>query len=243
MDRGYARASLLKQLRTLRIPFLIRGRSNTIVRLDGKRLSLGRLPHRRGEPGRYANATYQDSSQEPVDIIVFHDPAFQEPWFLLVPAGSELQLSSADVIALYRQRMHIELTFRDWKTHLGVRGLRLEADPALRLGRLLLALSSAYMLAVMLGAGEIAPAVRTHCEVLRSHPRHGSRRRLSALSIGILALSLARFAHLVRAELSRILAALQRGPAHYGDLTMTHSPCLCTVLGFVLARGSRLLQR
>jgi hypothetical protein len=213
MDRGYARASLLQQLRTLRIPFLIRGRSNTMVRVNGKRLSLGRLRHRVRRPQRYTNGTYQDSAQEPVDIIVFHDPAFQEPWFLLVPAGSEVQLPTDDMVTLYRQRMHIELTFRDWKTHLGVRGLRLEADPALRLGRLLLALSTAYILAILLGSGEIAPRVRAHCEVLRSRPRHGTRRRLSALSIGILALSLGRFADLMRAELDRILAALQRGLA------------------------------
>jgi len=211
MDRGYARASLLTHLRSLNIPFLIRGRSNTMVCLDGKRLSLGRLRHCRGRPQRYPNATYQDSAREPVDIVVFHDPAFQEPWFLLLPAGSEAQLPSADVVALYRQRMHIELTFRDWKTHLGVRGLRLQADPALRLGRLLLALSGAYILAVLLGSGELAPWVRAHCEVLRSQPRHGTKRRLSALSVGILALSLARFADRVRAELDRILAALQRG--------------------------------
>jgi hypothetical protein len=86
MDRGYARASLLKQLRTLNIPFLIRGRSNTIVRVGGRRLSLGRLPPRSGHPHRYSHAAYQDTAQEPVDIVVFHDPHFQEPWFLLVPA-------------------------------------------------------------------------------------------------------------------------------------------------------------
>jgi hypothetical protein len=211
MDRGYARASLLKQLRTLNIPFLIRGRSNTIVRLGGKRLSLGRLPHRCGHPRRYSHAAYQDSSQEPVDIVVFHDPNFQQPWFLLVPAGSAAQLPTAEVIELYRERMYIELTFRDWKTHLGVRGLRLQVDQAPRLGRLLLALSSAYILAVLLGSGQIAAPVRAHCEVLRSQPRHGTRRRLSALSIGILALSLARFADLVGRELDRILAAFQRG--------------------------------
>jgi hypothetical protein len=211
MDRGYARASLLTHLRSLNIPFLIRGRSNTMVCIDGKRLSLGRLRHRRGYPRRYTNATYQDSVREPVDIVVFRDPAFQEPWFLLLPAESEAQLPSADVVTLYRQRMHIELTFRDWKTHLGVRGLRLEADPALRLSRLLLALSGAYILAVLLGSSELAPQVRAHCEVLRSQPRHGTKRRLSALSVGILALSLARFADLVRAELDRILVALQRG--------------------------------
>ncbi len=211
MDRGYARASLLQHLRLLNIPFLIRGRSNTIVRLGEKRLSLGRLPHRLGHPRRYSHAAYQDSAREPVDIVVFHDRHFQEPWFLLVPAGSAERLPTAEVVELYRERMHIELTFRDWKTHLGLRGLRLEVDPALRLGRLLLALTSAYILAVLLGAGEIAKTVRAHCEVLRSRPRHGTRRRLSALSIGILALSLARFAQLARCELDRILAAFRRG--------------------------------
>lgn len=211
MDRGYARASLLKHLRTMGIPFLIRGRSNTIVRTGGQRLSLGRLPHSSRQACRYVNAAYQDSSKEPVDVVVFRDPAFKEPWFLLVPAGSEAQLPTQDVVDLYRQRMHIELTFRDWKTHLGVRGLRLEVDAAPRLGRLLLALSISYILAVLLGSGEIAPAVRAHSEVLRSKPRHGTRRRLGALSIGILALSLRRFAHLARRELHRLIAAFERG--------------------------------
>jgi hypothetical protein len=211
MDRGYARASLLKQLRTLNIPFVIRGRSSTVVRSGRRRLSLGRLAHRRGRACRYANAAYQDSAQEPVDIVVFHDPAFKEPWFLLVPAGSQQQLPTHDVVDLYRERMHIELTFRDWKTHLGVRGLRLEVDPAPRLSRLLLALSIAYILAVLLGSGEIAASVRAHAEVLRSKPRHGTRRRLGALSIGILALSLGHFANLVSHELARLLAAFARG--------------------------------
>lgn len=144
-------------------------------------------------------------------MLVFHDPNFQEPWFLLVPAGSAAQLPDAEVVQLYRERMHIELTFRDWKTHLGVRGLRLEVDQAPRLGRLLLALSSAYILVVLLGSGEIAAGLRAHLEVLRCQPRHGTRRRLSALSIGILALSLARFADLVSCELDRLLAAFERG--------------------------------
>ena len=168
MDRGYARASLLKQLRTLNIPFVLRGRCNTIVRTGGRRLSLGRLARRAGRARRYSNALYQDSSREPVDVVVFHDPAFKEPWFLLVPAGSEAQLPTDQVVDLYRERMHIELTFRDWKTHLGVRGLRLEVDAVARLSRLLLALSIAYILTVLLGSGEIAARVRGHSEVLRS---------------------------------------------------------------------------
>ena len=211
MDRGYARASLLAQLGTIDIPFLIRGRSNTMVRVGKTRLSLGRLPYRSGHPRRYQNVLYQDSARVPVDVVVFHDPHFKEPWFILVPAGSNELLPTKDVIELYRERMHIELTFRDWKTHLGVRGLRLEVDVAPRLGRLLLALSIAYILGVLLGSGEIAARVRGHCETLRSKPRHGTRRRLGALSIAILALSLAGFQRLVRLELQRILAAFQRG--------------------------------
>jgi hypothetical protein len=211
MDRGYARASLLKRLRSLNIPFVIRGRSNTIVRSGRRRLSLGRLARRRGRACRYSHAAYQDSTQEPVDVVVFHDPAFKEPWFLLVPPGSQEQLPTEDVVQLYRERMHIELTFRDWKTHLGVRGLRLQVDATQRLSRLLLALSIAYILAVLLGAGELAGAVRAHAEVRRCKPRHGTTRRLSALTIGILALSLARFAKSVQRELARLLAALARG--------------------------------
>ena len=211
MDRGYARASLLRELRRLNIPYIIRGRSQTIVRVDGERRSLGRLRRRAGHARRYAHGTYQDTVQEPVDIVVFHNPAFQEPWFLLVPPGSAAQLPTDDVVALYRERMHIELTFRDWKTHLGVRGLRLDVDAAPRLGRLLLALSLAYILVVLLGAGPLAPRVRVHAEVLRTRPRHGTRRRLSALSIGILALSLGRFVALARQELDRLLAAFRRG--------------------------------
>jgi len=162
-------------------------------------------------PVANVNAAYQDTTQEPVDVVVFHNPAFQEPWFLLVPAGSTAQLPTDDVVDLYRERMHIELTFRDWKTHLGVRGLRLEVDAAPRLGRLLLALSIAYLLAVLLGSGQIAARVRAHTEVLRSTPRHGTRRRLSALSIGILALSLRRFVGLATHELDRLLAGFERG--------------------------------
>jgi hypothetical protein len=204
MDRGYARASLLKQLRSLNIPFVIRGRSNTMVRTRRKRISLGRLSRRSGRACRHSNVAYQDTTQEPIDVVVVHAPGFKEPWFLLVPAGSQAQLPTGDVVQLYRERMHIELTFRDWKTHLGVRGLRLEVDRAPRLGRLLLALSIAYIIAVLLGAGEIAARIRAYSEVPRSTPRHGTRRRLSALSLG-------RFADIVAGELERILAAFERG--------------------------------
>jgi hypothetical protein len=211
MDRGDARASLLTALRAINVPFVVRSRAQTMVRVGDRRLTRGRLHRRVGHARRYGDVAYQDHAREPVDVVVFHDPTFKEPWFLLVPAGSAMRLPTEDVVALYRDRMHIELTLRDWKTHLGVRGPRLEVDAAPRLGRLLLALSLAYILAILLGAGPLAAAVRTYAEVLRSTPRHGTRRRLGALSIGILALSLGRFGARARDELDRILAALADG--------------------------------
>lgn len=84
-------------------------------------------------------------------------------------------------------------------------------DIAPRLERLLLALTVAYTLAVLLGAGPAARHVRADCECLRTTPRHGTRRRLSALSVGILLLSLTRFAVLAARALTRLLAALARG--------------------------------
>ena len=89
--------------------------------------------------------------------------------------------------------------------------LALKVDIAPRLERLLLALTVAYTLAVLLGAGPAARRVRTDCEVLRTTPRHGTRRRLSALTVGILLLSLMRFAALAARTLSRLLTALARG--------------------------------
>ena len=211
MDRGYARAALLTHLRQAGIPYLVRGRRNTLVRLGDQRLALGRVPHRQGVAVRYPHVLYQGTQREPVDLIIFHDPTFKDPWYLLVPPESDRQLPTAEVVVLYRQRMHLELTFRDWKTHLGIRGLRLEMDIAPRLERLLLALTVAYTLAVLLGAGPAARAVRADCEVLRSTPRHGTRRRLSALTVGILLLSLTRFAALAARTLTQLLAALARG--------------------------------
>jgi hypothetical protein len=211
MDRGYARVALLAQLRQAGIPYLVRGRRNTMVRLGAQRLLLGRVPHRPGVAVRYAQVAYQNTKRELVDLIVFHDPTFKEPWYLLVPPDSAARLPTDMVVALYRQRMHIELTFRDWKTHLGIRGLRLAVDIAPRLERLLLALTVAYTLAVLLGAGPAARRVRADCELLRATPRHGTRRRLSALTVGILLLSLARFAALAARALTRLLVALARG--------------------------------
>lgn len=211
MDRGYARVSLLLMLRRLGIPYLIRSRKNTMVRIGKKRMPMGHVRHRKGRPVRYSHVAYHDKKQESIDLVVFHDPTFKEPWYLLIPPGTEIKFPTKEAVSLYRQRMHVELTFRDWKTHLGVRGLRLEVDIAPRLGRLLLILTVAYILTVLLGSGPAAHRVRADCEVLRCSPRHGTRRRLSALSVGILLISLTRFTALAQRTLLNLVQALGAG--------------------------------
>jgi hypothetical protein len=71
MDRGYARVSLFKILRNLDIPFLKRGRRNTMVRIGEKRMLLGPMRHRKGRPVRYSKVAYHDKKQESIDLIVF----------------------------------------------------------------------------------------------------------------------------------------------------------------------------
>lgn len=224
MDRGYARVALLRELNeVLHIPFLVRTKGKVIVYANGQRRAINRLPTGRAKkPVRYSNVAYQSQKKQPVDLVIFHDPDFKEPWYMVVPPNSDDLLSTDEVVDLYRDRMHIELTFRDWKTHLGIRGLRLQVDVPNRLGRLLLGLTVAYVLAVLMGACPASRKVRADCEVLRPSPRHGTRHRLSALSIGILLLSLTRFASLAAKTLSRLLCKLQLGNAAF--LLATHPP-------------------
>jgi len=215
MDRGYARVELINELKQLGIPFIIRGRKNVIVRVGKNTISLGRLSYRMGKPIRYNQILYHCTKQELIDVVVFHDPKFKEPWYLLLPPCSEKLLPTNEVISLYRERMWIELTFRDWKTHLGVRGLKLKVEPHIRMERLLLALTAAYIIVVALGACQYAIKVRLNCEILRTKPRHGTRRTLSVLSVGILMLSLPQFAQILLTALIGLLNNIIKGKGVY----------------------------
>jgi hypothetical protein len=168
-DAGYARVDLIKDFNRSRQAFLVRARRNVIVRLQlrgrRRRLSVGRLPHRTGQPRRYRHVLYHSQKAEPVDVIVYRERGFEEPWFLLVPPDSESWLPTEEVVRLYRQRMQIEHCFRDWKSHLGLRGLHLQVEKSPRLLRLLMGFTLAYLITV--GA---RPARRTPSALLRTDP-------------------------------------------------------------------------
>lgn len=210
-DRGYARAALLRRSGRLGRLTLIRGRAGTQVEYEGRRLKLGELPARPGQALRYPRVRYQAQERVPVDVIVYHDPAFREPWYLLVPPGSEAVLPTDTVVALYRERMQVEQSFRDFKTHLGLRGLQLQVRVAERTGRLLLAFAIAYSLALVLGVSPEAQQARRDLEIPRRRPRHGTTRTLSILSVSMQMLAHPRWRLKALARLQRIAARIARG--------------------------------
>jgi hypothetical protein len=188
-DRAYARSLLLQQSEQEQRPYIVRGRKETIITYLGRRMKLGQLHAPPRKALRYKNVLYHAHRKVPVDVIVYYDPTYAEPWYLLVPVAYRSVLQTELVVDLYRERMQIEQSFRDFKTHLGLRGLNLQIDIAPRMGRLLLAFCLAYVLCVLLGESPLGQQARRGFEIPRRIPRHGTRRTLSALSIAMLILS------------------------------------------------------
>ena len=81
-------------------------------------------------------------------------------------------------------------------------------DPAPYLTRMLLAFSLRYLICLALGATEEGREVRSFLEIPRRKAGHRTRRTLSALTIGILSLSLPIFANQAHKEISTILKIL-----------------------------------
>jgi hypothetical protein len=214
-DRGYARVELIKDLNLGQQPFIIRARRKVIVqtKVHGRqrRLSLGRLPYRQGRPTRYRHILYHSQKAEPVDVIVYGQKGFQEPWFLIVPPDSQSWLPSDEVVRLYRQRMQVEQCFRDWKSHLGLRGLHLQVNRSERLLRVLMGFTLAYLIVLLLGSDPLAEKLRPYFEQPRLKRRHGSCKVLSVLSIAVHVLSDSRWQQQAHKRLIEILSRLARG--------------------------------
>ena len=211
LDRGYARVALFIHLREEGIPFLCRAKRSVMVYLKGQTQgqTLGRFKIKPGQILR-SSVLYHSRKKERLDLIIYFGKGYKEPWYLLVPPGTSL--TKEEIVELYAKRMSIEQGFRDWKTHLGVRGLVFYGDnPAPRLTRLLLAFSLSYLLCLALGSTEEALAVMAFVEIRRRRPRHGTTRTLSVLSIGILRLSLKKFSKQADRDLLKMLRRLSRG--------------------------------
>src|SRR5256884_352306 len=89
--------------------------------------------------------------------------------------------------------LQIEQCFRDWKSHLGLRGLHLQVQKSERLLRVLMGFTLAYLTVLLLGTDPFAEKLRPYFEQQRRKPRHGTCKVLSVLSIALQVLSDARW--------------------------------------------------
>jgi len=218
-DRAYGRRQLIRALNQLGQRYLLRCKNKVVLWHEGRKCFPKDFKAPWGVPTRYARVGYRQNDSEPVDLIVYRERGFKEAWYLLVPAGSEATLPTDEVVRFYRSRMRIEQGFRDWKTHLGVRGVRLETNRAVRMGRLLLALTLAYLCLLLMGADDGVQRGRARFETLRRTPRHGTRRTLSVLSLAMLSLASPDVADQAWRLLRRIVGQLARGvPAYHDEL-------------------------
>lgn len=223
LDRGYARVSLLRMLLAQpRASFILRARRNVVIERPKRgrwtRCPLGSLRAPPGQPRRLTGIRYRGTRPVALDLVIYYEAGHKEPWYLVVPPGSAAWLPTGEVVALYRRRMHIEQGFRDFKTHLGVRGLRLQVRVSERVQRLLMAFTLAYALVVALGLSRLAAEARARLEDARDGQRHGTVRILSVRTVAALLLGglcaelLGRLARTIAVLLARTLAG--RGLYH-----------------------------
>ena len=193
LDRGYARVSLMQELLAQPgVRFVLRTRRNVVIEREKRgrstKCAIGSLKAPAGRPRRLPRIRYRGTKPIEVDLLIYYEPGHKEPWYLLLPPGSSDTLPDHEVVAMYRRRMRIEQGFRDFKTHLGLSGLRLQVRVSERTQRLLLAFTLAYSLVVALGTTRVAEDVRERLESSRRTDRHGTSRILSARSVAALML-------------------------------------------------------
>ena len=213
-DRGYARVRLVEEFTRAGELFIIRGRGNVGVCCAGgpwQRLATVAAGIPPNVAVRFTHALYHTTRRRPVDLVCYRDPAFQEPWALILPPDSEALLPTVQAVQAYRERMQIEQGHRDWKTHLGMRGLQLKVRQPERLARLLMVFAIAYALVLLLGASQLGKTLRDQIEIRRARPRHGTTRTLSVLTLGCALLATPRHLPRAWAKLLQLLHALRDG--------------------------------
>lgn len=212
-DRGYARVRLVEEYTRVGELFIIRGRGDVSVYCAGRwqRLATVAVGIPPNVAVRFTHVLYHRTRQRPVDLVCYRDPTFQEPWALILPPDSEALLPTPQAVQAYRERMQIEQGHRDWKTHLGIRGLQLKVRQPERLGRVLMVFAIAYALVLLLGASHLGKTLREQIEIRRARPRHGTTRTLSVLTLGCALLATPRHLPQAWAKLLQLLHALREG--------------------------------
>jgi DDE family transposase len=150
-DRGFARAELFQTLQARQQDFVIRIDAETHVQrnpfaVPGPAAQVLACPP--GERRWHPQGTYHATERVPVHLLAVHDVGQAEPWYLAptLPDAAASEL-------LYRWRMRLECTNRDFRTGVLLR----EGDDhhaltqPLHVHRLLLALAAAEWLCALVG--------------------------------------------------------------------------------------------
>jgi hypothetical protein len=182
-DRGFARISLIKQLRQDGLRFITRVCHNTyfVSHKYG-----GLLRHYQIKESRLVDLGEGILGKDPknqawVRLIVYRGKGHQAPWFL---ATDLLELTASQVASLYARRMGIESGFRDTKGNRfgwGLKQFGLRSDVQLSV------LWAAAMVAYALRMAAGASVVKKDAQAQFNWTKKGPRRSL--LSVGRNALS------------------------------------------------------
>jgi Transposase DDE domain len=186
-DRGFARISLIKQLRLDDLRFITRVCHNTYFASPKYQGLLRDYPIKEGDLIDLGEGTLGKDvkNQAQVRLVVYRGKRQQAPWFI---ATDRLALTANQVASLYARRMGIEAGFRDTKGSRfgwGLKQIGLRSDVQLTV------LWAAAMVAYALRMAAGASVVKTDEQAQFNWTKKGPRRSLlavgrNALSSGLL---------------------------------------------------------
>lgn len=154
-DREFARASFLRHVQRLGRDFVVRVDRETWVHHATYTGPMGALAHAPGMHKRWLpQSAYGQTERVPINLLVVWRRGYAEPWLLAT------SLDDPDLaFKLYRSRMKIEHGFRDWKTHLRLRGT-LQAQNVEYVKGLMLVLALLYWFISLCGLEWDRPQLR-----------------------------------------------------------------------------------
>lgn len=143
MDRGYCDVKIVKKLREIGVDFIIRAISNVWVEIDEFNFKgpLGRFR----EIGFFENCRYHKKEKEVLNIAAGRNEKGENIWVIS-------NLHPLITLELYKLRMQIEETFRDIKSLLGLKKLKLRDDEykETKLEKILIALMCSIVISAYL---------------------------------------------------------------------------------------------
>ena len=169
-DRGFGHCWTIRCCRQLGIDFVLRIRDDVHIHAAGtKALAKQFLPQHKGKLF-YPNALYHGTEKLKVNLVAVRK---EDAQWLLVTSLTDFPWA----IALYRQRMQIEQTFRDLKSLLGLSRIRVRG--VRRLQVLLVAMMAVYSFLFWCGV------LLARCRQARELAASGSR-KLSFPSLAVI---------------------------------------------------------